>query len=41
MPIASEKRTSHGTSKRGISSHKICVTSVVVEKLLLRGQKIL
>ena len=31
MPRASKKRTSHGTSKRGISSHKICVTSGIDE----------
>ena len=31
MPRASKKRTSHGTSKRGISSHKICATSGIDE----------
>lgn len=27
MPRASKKRTSHGRNKRGISNHKICITS--------------
>ena len=31
MPRASKKRTSHGTRTRGISSHKICITSGIDE----------
>lgn len=31
MPRMSKKRTSHGTSTRGISKHKICITSGIDE----------
>src|SRR5699024_7628449 len=31
MPRSSKKRTSHGSNTRGISSHKVCITSGIDE----------